>query len=199
MARYTGPVFKVFRRLGESVPGRQGGEQSGSAGRFRKLSNYALQLREKQKIRFTYGMMEKQFRNLYEKAARQRGNTGENMMILLESRLDNVVFRLGMAPSLRAARQLVGHCHFDVNGSAVNIPSYTLKPGDVIRVKDKSQMRKNPDSIIHNAMRRLREGDAVPYLQLDKAKMEGVYVTLPHREEIPVVCKEQLVVEFYSR
>lgn len=198
MARYTGPVFKVLRRLGESVPGRQG-EQAGNAGRFRKLSNYALQLREKQKIRFTYGMMERQFRNLYEKAARQRGNTGENMMILLESRLDNIVFRLGMANSLRAARQLVSHCHFEVNGQAVNIPSYTLKPGDVVRVKDKSQMRKNPDSIVHNAMRRLREGDTVPYLQLDKAKMEGVYATLPHREEIPVVCKEQLVVEFYSR
>lgn len=198
MARYTGPVFKVFRRLGESVPGRQS-DQSGSAGRFRKLSNYALQLREKQKIRFTYGLMERQFRNLYEKASRQRGNTGENMMILLESRLDNVVFRLGMAPSLRAARQLVSHCHFEVNNELVNIPSYTLKPGDVVRVRDKSNMRKNPDSIVHNAMRRLREGDTVPYLQLDKAKMEGVYATLPQRDEIPVVCKEQLVVEFYSR
>jgi len=198
MARYTGPVFKVYRRLGESVPGRQS-EQSGGAGKFRKLSNYALQLREKQKIRFSYGMMERQFRNLYEKAARQRGNTGENMMILLESRLDNIVFRLGMASSLRAARQLVGHSHFDVNGVSVNIPSYTVRPGDVVRVRDNSQMRKNPDSVIHNAMRRLREGDTVPYLQLDKAKMEGVYLALPHRDEIPVVCKEQLVVEFYSR
>lgn len=197
MARYTGPVFKVYRRLGESVPGRQGDQ--GGAARFRKLTNYALQLREKQKIRFSYGLLERQFRNIYEKASRQRGNTGENMMILLESRLDNIVFRLGMASSLRAARQLVSHCHFEVNGELVNIPSYTLKPGDVVRVRDKSNMRKNPDSIVHNAMRRLRDGDTVPYLQLDKAKMEGTYIALPHRDEIPVVCKEQLVVEFYSR
>jgi small subunit ribosomal protein S4 len=193
-------VFKVYRRLGESVPGHQGGEQGGaSAARFRKLSNYAIQLREKQKIRFTYGLMERQFRNLYEKASRQRGNTGENMMVLLESRLDNIVFRLGMAPSLRAARQLVSHCHFEVNGEAVNIPSYTLKPGDTVRVRDKSPMRKDADSIVHNAMRRLREGELVSYLMLDKAKMEGTYVSQPRREEIPVVCKEQLVVEFYSR
>lgn len=209
MARDTGPVCRMCRREGEKLflkgdrcfsvkcsferrgyaPGQHGQNR-----RF-KQSSYALQLREKQKIRRVFGMLETQFRNNYEKAVRERGITGENMLIRLESRLDNIVYRLGMAPSLRAARQLVNHGHFEVNKRLVNIPSFTLKPGDTIRVRGTSRKLE----IIHEAMRRLREGRTVPYLQLDKARMEGVYVAQPKREEIPVTGREQLVVELYSR
>lgn len=209
MARDTGPVCRMCRREGEKLflkgercfgakcsferrgyaPGQHGQNR-----RF-KQSNYGVQLREKQKIRRVFGLLETQFRNTYEKASRERGVTGENMLRRLESRLDNIVHRLGMAPSLRAARQLVNHGHFEVNGKAVNIPSYMLKPGDVVRVCETSRKLE----LIHESMRRLREGRTVPYLTLDKARMEGVYVALPKREEIPVTGREQLVVELYSR
>ncbi|MBM3326001.1 MAG: 30S ribosomal protein S4 [Calditrichaeota bacterium] len=213
MARYTGPVCKLCRREGSKLflkgercftakcaferrnyaPGQHGQNR-----RF-KISNYGIQLREKQKIRRAYGLLERQFHTTYEKASRERGITGENMLIRLESRLDNIVYRLGMSPSLRAARQLVSHAHFEVNGRIVNIPSYRLKPGDVVRVRDRSPMRLNSDSIVHTAMRRIREGRAAPYLTLDKAKMEGIFIQTPKREEIPVIGREQLVVELYSR
>jgi len=209
MARDTGPVCRMCRREGEKLflkgercfgakcafdrrgyaPGQHGQNR-----RF-KQSNYGIQLREKQKIRRVYGLLEAQFRNNYEKASRERGVTGENMLRRLESRLDNVVYRLGIAPSLRAARQLVNHGHFEVNGKPVDIPSYTVKPGDVVRVREKSRKLE----LIHESMRHLRDGRTVPYLTLDKARMEGTYVALPKRDEIPVTGRESLVVELYSR
>lgn len=213
MARYIGPVCKMCRREGEKLflkgercfsakcaferrnyaPGQHGQNR-----RF-KMSNYGVQLREKQKIRRTYGLLERQFHNTYVKASRERGITGENMLVKLESRVDNIVYRLGFAPSLRAARQLISHAHFEVNGKTVNIPSYMVKPGDVVRVRDNSPMRTNSESIVHISMRRAREGRTVPYLSLDKARMEGAYLQTPRREEIPVTGREQLVVELYSR
>ncbi len=213
MARYTGPVCKLCRREGSKLllkgercftpkcalerrnyaPGQHG------QNRRVKVSNYGIQLREKQKIRRMFGLLERQFRITYDKASRERGVTGENMLIRLESRLDNVVYRLGMAPSLRTARQLVSHSHFEVNGQVVNIPSFRLKPGDIVRVRDNSPMRVNPESVVHNSMRRIREGRTVPYLALDKARMEGTLIQKPKREEIPITGREQLVVELYSR
>ncbi|MBM3328656.1 MAG: 30S ribosomal protein S4 [Calditrichaeota bacterium] len=213
MARYTGPVCKMCRREGEKLflkgercfsakcAFERRGYPPGQHGQNRrlKMSNYGIQLREKQKIRRVYGLLERQFHNTYEKASRERGVTGENMLARLESRLDNVVHRLGMAPSLRAARQLVSHDHFEVNGRPVNIPSYRLRPGDVVRVREGSPMRSDADSQVHNSMRRIHEGRTVPYLSLDKARMEGTYLQIPKREEIPVSGREQLVVELYSR
>ncbi len=209
MARYTGPVCKLCRRESEKLflkgercfsakcsferrgyaPG-----QHGQSRRF-KRSDYGIQLREKQKIRRSYGMLEKQFRNVYKRATHERGVTGERLLVVLESRLDVIVYRLGLATSLRAARQLVSHGHFEVNGRKVNIPSYRMKPGDTVRVRERSRKLE----VIHESMRRIREGRVVPYLALDKAKMEGVYVTEPKREEIPIKAREQLVVELYSR
>jgi len=168
--------------------------QHGQSRRF-KQSDFGLQLREKQKIRRSYGLVERQFRNTYRKATGERGVTGENMLIRLETRFDNIVFRLGMAPSLKAARQLVGHGHFLLNGRKVNIPSYLVKPGDVIQVREHSRKLE----IIHEAMRRVREERLVSYLSLDKARMEGVLLTRPKREEIPMTGNEKLVVELYSR
>lgn len=209
MARYTGPVCKLCRREGEKLylkgercysgkcsfdrrnnpPGQHG------VNRKFKQSNYGIQLREKQKIRRTYRLMEKQFHTIYEKAASDKGVTGEEMLVRLESRLDTIIYRLGMAPSLASARQLVNHGHFLVNSKKVNIPSYMLRPGDKVRVKEKSRKLE----IIHQAMQRVRENKIVPYLNLNKATMEGEYVAAPKRDEIPITAREQLVVELYSR
>ncbi len=209
MARDTGSVCKQCRREGAKLflkgercyspkcsferrgfpPGQHGQNR-----RF-KLSNYGIQLREKQKIRRSYGLLERQFRNIYHKASAEKGITGDNMLVMLESRLDTVVFRLGIAPSLRAARQLVNHGHFEVNERKVDIPSYTLRPGDMVRVRERSRKLE----AIHDAMRRMRQERLVPYLSLDKAKIEGVFLARPKREEIPVTGNEQLVVELYSR
>ncbi|MBT3231601.1 MAG: 30S ribosomal protein S4 [Calditrichaeota bacterium] len=209
MARYTGSVCKLCRREGEKLflkgercfaakcsfdrrnyaPGQHGQNR-----RF-KQSNYGLQLREKQKIRRTYGLLEKQFRNNYEKAEREKGVTGERMLMRLESRLDVCVYRLGLAPSLKGARQFVSHGHVTVNTRKVDIPSYMLRPGDKIQIR--AQSRKM--DIIHNSMQRVRENRMVPYLSLDKAKMEGEFLSLPKRDEIPITAREQLVVELYSR
>ncbi len=209
MARYTGPVCKLCRREGEKLflkgercnsskcaferrgyaPG-----QHGQSRRF-KRSDYGIQLREKQKIRRYYGVLERQFHNAYNKATSERGITSENLLVGLESRLDTAVYRLGMAPSMKSARQLVNHGHFKVNGRKVDIPSYKLKPGDVVSVRDRSRQLET----IHESMRKVREGRMVPYFTLDKAKMEGIYVAAPKREEIPLKAREQLVVELYSR
>ena len=209
MARYTGPVCKLCRREGEKLflkgercfsnkcaferrgfpPGQHGQNR-----RFKK-SDYGMQLREKQKIRRSYGLLERQFRNVYDAATHERGITGEALMIGLESRLDTIVYRLGMAPSMSAARQLVNHGHFEVNSHKVDVPSFRMKPGDIVSVCAKSRKL----SLIHESMRRIREGRIVPYLSLDKAKMEGIYVALPKREDIPIKAREQLVVELYSR
>lgn len=209
MSRYTGPVCKLCRREGEKLflkgercfSGKCAMErhnyppgQHGLNRRF-KQSNYGIQLREKQKIRRIYGLHEKQFRKNYENAVSDRGVTGERLLIRLESRLDTIVFRLGLAPSHNAARQLVNHGHFEVNGAKVDIPSYMMKPGDKVRVTESSRKMK----IIHDAMQRVRENRMVPYLALDKARMEGEYLSVPQREEIPVTANEQLVIELYSR
>lgn len=209
MARNTGPVCKMCRREGQKLylkgercygpkcsferkeyaPGQHG------QGRRRKASEYGIQLREKQKIRRIYGVLESQFRNYYEKASSQKGITGENLLNLLECRLDNVVYRIGFAPSLTAARQLVRHRHFTVNGHIVDIPSYNVKPDELIKVKDSSKRL----AVIHDSLRRVKEGKLAPYLDLDKAKLEGKLIQLPAREDIPIDVNEQAVVELYSK
>ena len=203
MARHLGPRGKVVRRLDYPVfespkfgspkkgypPGQHG------QGRRRKVSTYGLQLREKQRIKHLYGVLEKQFRNYFKKAAAQQGPTGHNLLTMLESRLDNTLYRLGMAPTRRAARQVVSHKHLLVNNKVVNIPSYLLKPGDSIQIREKSRTMQ----LVHNAMRRITEEVQMPWLELDKAQMKGTFVALPTREEIPEDVNEQLVVELYSK
>ena len=203
MARYTGPRARICRRLEYPVfesskfsslrknyaPGQHG--QS----RRRKLSNYGIQLREKQRIKYLYGVLEKQFRNYFKKASSKEGATGDNLLISLESRLDNTVYRLGLAPTRNSARQLVTHKHFLVNNKIVNIPSYILKDGDVVQVRDKS--KKN--SIFLDSMRRIKNDNPMPWLTLDKSKLTGVFDKSPVREEITEPVNEQLVVELYSK
>ena len=203
MAKYLGPRGKIVRRLDYPVfespkfgsprksypPG-----QHGSSLR-RKVSTYGLQLREKQRMKHLYSVLERQFRNYFKKAADQEGPTGHNLFILLESRLDNTIYRLGLAPTRRAARQLVSHKHFMVNDRVVNISSYMLKPGDMIKVREKSRKLE----IFHNAMRRITNDNEMPWLQLDKAKLTGVFQARPQRNEIPEEVNEQLVVELYSK
>lgn len=209
MARYTGPVCKLCRREGEKLflkgarcfsakcafekraymPGQHGQTRRG------KLSEYGIQLREKQKLKRMYGVLEAQFRSYYEKASRQKGITGENLLQILESRLDNVIYRLGFAPSRNAARQMVLHRHFIVNGRSVNVPSFRVKSGDVIAVKEKSRKL----SAIHDAMRRLKDDAQVPWLRVDKAKMEGEFIEKPARQDIPITVQENLIVELYSK
>jgi small subunit ribosomal protein S4 len=159
------------------------------------LSNYGIQLAEKQKIKFMYGLLEKQFRNLFAKADNMVGETGTNMMQLLERRLDNVVYRIGFAPSRPSARQLVSHAHFLVNGKKVNIPSFLVKPGDVIEVREKSRKM----DIILEAMRRIKGDVDLGWLELDKAKMRGTFTAVPDRDEMNLTVNEQLVVELYSK
>ncbi|MBZ0183904.1 MAG: 30S ribosomal protein S4 [Melioribacteraceae bacterium] len=208
MARYTGPVCKLCRRekqklflkgskcLSEKCPIENKNYPPGQHGLSRraKFSEYGVQLREKQKVKRVYGLLETQFRNLFEKANRQKGVTGENLIKLLERRLDNVVFRLGFAPSRKSARQLVLHRHFLVNGRTVDIPSYMVNPGDVISVRDKS---KKLDAI-HSSLRRTKDG-VYNWLSVDKAKLTGSFVQIPEREEIPLNANEQLIVELYSK
>ncbi len=160
-----------------------------------RLSEYGIQLREKQKLRRIYGVFERQFRRYFEMATKQKGKTGENLLKILERRLDNVVYRLGFAPSRKAARQLVKHRHILVNGKVVDIPSYLVEPGDEIRVRDKSKELE----IIHNSLKRVTETSLVPWLQLNKATLSGVFMYIPERSEIPVNVNEQLIVELYSK
>lgn len=160
-----------------------------------KLSEYGGQLREKQKIKRYYQLLEAQFHGTFEKASRKKGITAEMLLKMLESRLDNVVYRLGFATSRLTARQLIRHRHFLVNGKQVDIPSYQLKPGNVIQVKEKS--RKQP--LIHEAMQKIKEGKQLPWLQLDKANMRGTFLEIPARADIPVTFNENLIVELYSK
>ncbi len=203
MARYRGPRARICRRLEFPVfesdkfssirknypPGQHG--QS----RRRKLSNYGVQLREKQRIKYLYGILEKQFRNYFKKANNKSGATGDNLLISLESRLDNTVYRLGLANTRSAARQLVSHKHFLVNNKVVNIPSYSLSDGDVIEVRSKS--KKN--EIFLNSMRRIKSDNPMPWLTLDKSKLMGTFDKVPTRDEISEPLNEQLVVELYSK
>lgn len=200
MARYTGPKFKLSRRLGISLSG-SGKElkrpfppgQHGPGGQRRKVSNYGLQLLEKQKLRHMYGLGEKQFRNLFDKANKISGIAGENFMILLEQRLDNLVYRLGLSNSRSGSRQLVSHGHVTVNGRKVDIPSYTLVPGDVIGLREKSRNL----STIKEAM---EASHHIPgYLEFDEQAFQGKFVRLPERSELPPEIDEKQIVEYYSR
>jgi len=159
------------------------------------LSEYGVQLREKQKVKRIYGVLEAQFRNYYFKATRQKGVSGENLLKILESRLDNVVYRMGFASSRNQARQLILHRHFTVNNRLVNIPSYLLRPGDLVAVREKSRKL----SAIHESMKRLKEESMLPWLRLDKATMTGEYLDVPSRQDIPVTVQENLIIELYSK
>ena len=205
MAKVTTPKGKLVRKFGENIFGNPkydrllnrkpyGPGQHGQSRRS-KLSNYGVQLQEKQKIKFMYGLLEKQFRLTFEKAEKMKGETGINMLQLLESRLDNVVYRLGFAPSRPSARQMVSHKHFLVNNKVVNIPSYIVNPGDVIEVREKSKKM----DIILDAMRRIKGDMDLPWLGLDKAKMRGTFVAVPDRDEMQLTVNEQLIVELYSK
>jgi len=163
--------------------------------RRQKISEYGVQLREKQKVRRIYGLMENQFRNYFEKALRQTGRTGEILVRMLESRLDNVVYRLGFAPSRKAGRQMISHGHVLVNNKAVNIPSYILRPGDVVQVREKSKKM----DVIHASLKRMKDSMLPPWLSLDKAGLSGTYLNLPERADIPLAANEQLIVELYSK
>lgn len=201
MARYRGPKQKIARRFKEPIFGPStalerkpyGPGQHGRS-RFTRKSEYAIQLDEKQKAKYTYGLLEKQFRNLYEKATRQQGVTGEVLMQLLESRLDNVVFRLGFARSRRQARQLTSHKHVVVNGQVVNIPSYQLKPGDVISIRPKSKnLQLITETLESYSTNRYK------WLETDKKSKTGKFLNLPVMEEIPENINVQLIIELYSK
>ena len=201
MARYTGPKTKIARKFGEAIFGDDKNfekrnyppGQHGNNRRRGKKSEYAVQLMEKQKAKYTYGILERQFRNIFEKANRSKGVTGEVLLQLCESRLDNVVYRMGIAPSRRGARQLVSHRHITVNGEIVNIPSYTLKVGDVVGVREKSKSLQ----VIENSL--AANSSVYEWLTWNTEKLEGTFVTVPERLQIPENIKEQLIVELYSK
>ena len=205
MAKVTTSKGKLVRKFGENIFGNPKYDRllnrkpyaPGQHGQSRrsKLSNYGVQLQEKQKIKFMYGLLEKQFRMTFEKAEKMKGETGTNMLQLLESRLDNVVYRLGFSPSRPSGRQMVSHKHFLVNNKVVNIPSYIVNPGDVIEVREKSKKM----DIILDAMRRIKGDMDLPWLGLDKAKMRGTFVAVPDRDEMQLTVNEQLIVELYSK
>ena len=201
MARYTGPKTKIARKFGEPIfgedkvlqrrnfpPGQHGQNKR------RKTSEYGVQLREKQKAKYTYGVLEKQFRNLYNKASRLKGVTGVILLQLLEARLDNVVYRLGIAPTRAAARQIVLHRHIVVNGGVVNIPSYEVKPGDVIGVREKSKSLE----VISDCLAGFNHSK-YPWIEWDEATRSGKFLHLLERSDIPENIKEQLIVELYSK
>ena len=205
MAKLNTARGKLVRKFGENIFGNPKFDKllnrkaypPGQHGQSRrsKLSNYGVQLQEKQKIKFTYGLLEKQFRNNFEKAEKMPGETGINMLQLLESRLDNVVFKLGFAPSRPSARQLITHKHFLVNGNVVNIPSYKVKVGSIIEVRVKSKKL----DIIIESLRRIKGDIDLSWLEINKAKMRGVFLSVPEREEMQLTINEQLIVELYSK
>lgn len=201
MARYRGPLTKIARRFGEPIFGPDSSfekrnyppGQHGNNRRRGKKSEYAIQLAEKQKAKYTYGILERQFANMFDKASRSKGITGEVLLQLCESRLDNVVFRMGIAPTRRAARQFVGHRHIEVNGGIVNIPSYHVKPGDVISVREKS---KSLEAITNSVSSRSNQFE---WVEFNDATLSGKYLSVPQRDMIPENIKEQLIVELYSK
>ncbi|PVZ10703.1 MULTISPECIES: 30S ribosomal protein S4 [Bacteroidales] len=201
MARYTGPKSKIARKFGDPIfgadkvlskknypPGQHGNN------RRRKTSEYGLQLREKQKAKYTYGVLEKQFRHLFHRAQRAKGVTGELLIQFLETRLDNVVFRLGIAPTRSSARQLVSHRHITVDGSVVNIPSYSVKPGQVIGVRERSKSLE----VISDALAGFNHSK-YPWMEWDQPSLSGKLLHMPERADIPENIKEQLIVELYSK
>ena len=201
MARYTGPKTKIARKFGEAIFGEDKAYekrnyppgQHGNNRRRPKKSEYAIQLMEKQKAKFTYGILERQFRNLFNRASRSKGVTGEVLLQLCESRLDNIVFRLGLAPTRSAARQLVSHRHITLNGSVNNIPSTTVKKGDVVGVREKS---KSLDVVERSVA---QPNSVQEWLSFNEANLEGTMVSIPTREQITENIKEQLIVELYSK
>jgi small subunit ribosomal protein S4 len=201
MARYTGPKTRICRIFGEPIlgngkyltknsnpPGQHGGTKKRKA-----PGEYALQLKEKQKAKYTYGILERQFRNTFDEANRRKGVTGENLIKMLESRLDNTVYRLGIAPSRPAARQLVTHKHITVNGSVVNAPSFQLKPGDVISLKESTQGNAGITSNMRG------KNPKFNWLDWSEAEFTGTFIAAPERESVPENIKEQLIVELYSK
>jgi small subunit ribosomal protein S4 len=203
MARYTGPATKKSRSFGQALFGfdknferrKYPPGQHGPSRRRKQKSDYALQLMEKQKAKYTYGVLERQFRRIFDKASRKGGVTGENLFQLLEARLDNTVFRLGIATTRRAARQLVNHKHIAVNGIVTNIPSFTLRPGDIVSVRGKSR---NLEVIGTNVSSKA-EVRKYAWLEWNADKMEGIYIQNPSRDQIPENINEQLIVELYSK
>jgi small subunit ribosomal protein S4 len=201
MARYIGPKTKIARKFREPIYGPDKyyerknfpPGQHGQSKRRRKLSEYGVQLQEKQKAKYTYGILEKQFKNIFEKASRKKGITGEVLLQLIEARLDNVVYRMGIGPSRPAARQLITHRHITVNGTVINVPSYTLKPGDIVAVREKS---KSLEAIANSLASRM---GSYPWLEWDGHLMAGKFMSYPEREQIPENIKEQLIVELYSK
>jgi len=201
MARYNGPKTKISRKFGEPILGNgkwldknsNPPGQHGAARKRKSLGEYALQLREKQKAKYTYGVLEKQFRNTFTEASRRKGVTGENLVKLLEARLDNTVYRLGIAPSRPAARQLVSHKHITVNGEVVNIPSFQLTPGDIIGLKEKTENNTSLTSQIRG------KNPKFSWLDWNDAEKQGTFITYPERESVPENIKEQLIVELYSK
>jgi len=209
MARYTNPSCRLCRRerqklflkgtkcFTEKCPVERRGFPPGQHGQSRrtKISEYGVQLREKQKVRRTYGLLETQFRNTFARALKTTGRTGETLVKLLERRLDNVVYRLGFAPSRKAARQLVTHGHFMVNNKPVDIPSYLVRPGDTIQVREKSKKME----VLHASVKRVKDTAMLPWLTLDKGTMTGTFLHVPERADIPLNADEQLIVELYSK
>jgi len=201
MARYIGPKTKIARKFNDAIYGpdknydkkKYPPGQHGNSRRRKKLSEYGVQLQAKQKAKYTYGILERQFRNLFEKANRKSGITGENLLQLCEARLDNSVFRLGIAPTRAAARQLVSHRHITVNGEIVNIPSYSLRAGDVIGIREKS---KSLESISDSLASKVSTS---PWMEWDAEKLEGKFNHYPERADIPENINEQLIVELYSK
>jgi small subunit ribosomal protein S4 len=201
MARYIGPKTKIARKFGDPIYGPDKSYdkknyppgQHGANKKRKKSSEYGIQLREKQKAKYTYGVLERQFANLFDKAQRSKGVTGEVLLQLLESRLDNIVFRLGLSPSRSGARQLVSHSHITVNSQVVNIPSYSVKPGDIVGVREKSKSLE----VIHDSLGSRRVN--VSWLEWDPASLAGKLINKPERDQIPETIKEQLIVELYSK
>lgn len=201
MARYTGPKTKISRIFGEPILGNgkwlnKNSNPPGQHGAQRKrktMGEYALQLREKQKAKYTYGVLERQFRKIFEEANRRKGVTGETLIKLLEARLDNTVYRMGIAPSRPAARQLVSHKHVTVNGVVVNVPSYQLKPGDIVGLKEKSMGNTSVTSQIRGKNQKFN------WVDWNETEMQGTFIAYPERESVPENIKEQLIVELYSK
>ncbi len=201
MARYTGPKAKIARKFGEAIEGHSKALQKKNyppgqhgRGRRKKQSEYAIQLAEKQKAKYIYGVLERQFAKMFDIASRKSGITGENLLQLLEARLDNTVYRLGIAPTRRGARQLVSHKHITVNGEVVNIPSFTLKPGDVVSVRERSKSLEAITSSVAG-----KGANKYSWLEWEGASLTGKFVSVPSRTDIPENIKEQLIVELYSK
>lgn len=201
MARYIGPKTKISRKFGEALFGedkyferrKYAPGQHGNSRKRGNLSDYGVQLKEKQKVKFIYGLLERQFRNTFEKASRKEGITGENLLIALESRLDNVVFRMGVASTRSQARQFVGHKHITVNGEVVNIPSFSVKPGDIVAVRERSKSLE----LITNSVAASKT--TFEWIQFDGNKLEGKYLDYPKRDAIPENISDHLIVELYSK